>query len=47
MLYGDAKEQSIKKVVHKRSIHKEVKEKTGRPQAIADISKLKSRNKQQ
>lgn len=44
MVYGSIIYQSIKKVVYKRSIHEEVKEKAGRPQDIADISKLKSRN---
>ena len=45
MVFGKMKDSSIKKVVYKRSIHEEVKEKAGRPQDIADISKLKSRNK--
>jgi hypothetical protein len=54
MVFGNIKEQSIKKVVYKRSLHEEiighnellkVKQKAGRPQDLADINKLKSRNK--
>jgi hypothetical protein len=40
--FGNVKDKSIKKVVYKRSLHGE---KAARPQDIADISKLKSRNK--